>query len=435
VVSVLSAHAAKGLEWDLVAVAAVQEGSWPDLRARSGLLATEDLLDRAADLDPTVSRTPGLLADERRLFYVACTRARRELLVTANSGDERAPSRFLDELAGDRDRTGLQVEFGWPHDDHGTRRAFRLPELVGELRRAVTRSSDPGVREQAAEQLARLAVAGVSGAHPRHWYALAGLSSTAPAVPPGTAVGVSPSAVERLQQCGLRGVLERRGARGPIEDPQMIGMVVHAAAQGLSQGMTEPQVVGEIDAFLAGQEHLPDWQQRRIRRAVTSMTTAIAHWLQQQEAGGTHTVGSELTIDLDLGTARMTGRIDHLARRPDGTLLVTDFKTSTSVESKDKAAKNLQLASYQVAVGLGGLPGVDGKPGGAQLLYVRSGTANPRPQPPLDPELADQAVEAIRDSAGRLAGATLLAKENPDCDRCPVRSCCPLQSEGRQVTR
>ncbi|WP_051264672.1 ATP-dependent helicase [Nakamurella lactea] len=435
VVTVLSAHAAKGLEWDLVAVAAVQEGSWPDLRTRTGLLATEDLLDRAADIDPALSRTPAMLADERRLFYVACTRARRELLVTASSGEDRAPSRFLDELAGTDSEGGQSVEQGWPRDGAGTRRAFHLPELVGELRRAVSSSTDPEVRQQAAAQLARLAAAGVPGAHPRQWYALAGVSSDAPAVPSGTAVAVSPSAVERLQQCSLRGVLERRGARGPIEDPQLIGMVVHAAAQGLSQGMSEPAVVAEIDTFLAGQEQLPDWQVRRIRRAVTSMTTAIAHWLDQQAAAGARTVGSELTIDLDLGTARMTGRIDHLGRQADGTLLVTDFKTSVTPESKEKAARNLQLACYQVAVTLGGVDGVDGESGGAQLLYVRSGSANPRPQPPLDPELAELAVGAIRESAARLAGATLLAQENADCDRCPVRSCCPLQSEGRQVTR
>src|SRR5581483_12000037 len=98
-VAVLTAHASKGLEWDLVCVAHVQEGSWPDLRRRGSLLGSELLVDVLAGRD-----TPGgpplsaQLAEERRLFYVAITRARRRLLVTAVSGEEEQPSRFLDEL-------------------------------------------------------------------------------------------------------------------------------------------------------------------------------------------------------------------------------------------------------------------------------------------------------------------------------------------------
>ena len=44
-VSVLTAHRAKGLEWDLVVVAGVQEGSWPDLRQRGSLLGMDELVD------------------------------------------------------------------------------------------------------------------------------------------------------------------------------------------------------------------------------------------------------------------------------------------------------------------------------------------------------------------------------------------------------
>ncbi|MDQ2846560.1 MAG: PD-(D/E)XK nuclease family protein, partial [Actinomycetota bacterium] len=441
-VTVLSAHAAKGLEWELVVVAGAGEGSWPDLRTRGGLLATEDLLDLAAGFDPKISRIPALLADERRLFYVACTRAGRQLLVTAVSGDERAPSRFLDELAGaDGDPNQIEIAQGWPRNGAAPRRAFHLSELVGELRRTViSTTAEPAVVAEAARQLARLAEAGVAGAHPGQWYALAGHSTDAPAVAPGKPVSVSPSAVEALQQCALRGVLERRGARGPIGDPQMIGMVVHAAAHGLSQGMPEPAVVAEIDQFLAGQDQLPDWQLRRVRRAITSMTSAIAGWLQRSAAAGWQTIGSELAVDLPLvsdqaNPVRMTGRIDHLARQQDGAVLVTDFKTGASMISVSEARQNLQLAAYQLALALDGVPGAQGAPAGAQLLYVRGGTGKLREQPALDAELAASTSAAVLAAAGRLAGADLLATENLRCDRCPVRFCCPLQSEGRQVTR
>ena len=40
-VRLLTAHRAKGLEWDVVVVAHVQEGAWPDLRRRDTLLGAD----------------------------------------------------------------------------------------------------------------------------------------------------------------------------------------------------------------------------------------------------------------------------------------------------------------------------------------------------------------------------------------------------------
>ncbi|WP_425413316.1 ATP-dependent helicase, partial [Micromonospora rosaria] len=111
-VRLLTAHAAKGQEWDLVAVAGVQEGVWPDLRLRGSLLGSERLVDvlagradGAGRLAGLVGQTSALLDEERRLFHVAVTRARRRLLVSAVAsasvgGDdhEEQPSRFLYEL-------------------------------------------------------------------------------------------------------------------------------------------------------------------------------------------------------------------------------------------------------------------------------------------------------------------------------------------------
>ncbi|HLI40385.1 MAG TPA: ATP-dependent helicase, partial [Streptosporangiaceae bacterium] len=104
-VRILTAHRSKGLEWDLVVVAGVQEETWPDLRLRGSLLGVDELSEtarapggRGADVDAAMLAAK-LLAEERRLFYVAVTRARRRLVVTAAGGEDTdlRPSRFLTE--------------------------------------------------------------------------------------------------------------------------------------------------------------------------------------------------------------------------------------------------------------------------------------------------------------------------------------------------
>ena len=77
-VRLMTAHAAKGLEYDVVVVAGVQEGVWPDLRGRGSMLGSQqliDLLTNAGDVSQPQT-VAARLAEERRLFYVAVTRAR-----------------------------------------------------------------------------------------------------------------------------------------------------------------------------------------------------------------------------------------------------------------------------------------------------------------------------------------------------------------------
>ncbi|EPR75759.1 ATP-dependent DNA helicase UvrD/PcrA [Leifsonia rubra CMS 76R] len=85
-VNLATLHSAKGLEWDCVHIVGLNEGLLPI----------------------TYARTPDAIDEERRLFYVGITRARRSLGMSWSAsaqtgrGGRRAPSRFLEDV---RDRT------------------------------------------------------------------------------------------------------------------------------------------------------------------------------------------------------------------------------------------------------------------------------------------------------------------------------------------
>ena len=474
-VRVLSAHAAKGLEWEVVALLGVQEGRWPDLRGRTDLLGADELLQAAAGLPATVSRSAGLLADERRLFYVAATRARTRLVATAVAAADSEPSRFLAELQGGTD----ELPVGWPADAWGRRRELQMSGLVAELRRVVGRAGVDGETAQAAaEQLARLAAAGVGGAHPAQWYGLAAPSGRAewqrgPVV-------VSPSAVESVSTCSLRGILERRGGRAPAGQAQIDGSVVHALAQGLALGVSDRDLTVQVEAFLDRQSHLPPWQIARARRSLSSMMTAARAWVQSQ-VGEREFLGSEQEVAATLPSGvdgappvRISGRVDWLSRRPDGSVVVSDFKTGVTAPTKAQVAENAQLAVYQLALSLGDEPtsalrpdstpeGVSAghratdeqnaddrdtdeqrtapshrravSPGGGELIHLRTGQPKILEQRPLDPADHPRWVAQVREVARRFTEPDLEARQNPACDRCPVRGACPLRDEGRQVTR
>ncbi|RYE84301.1 MAG: ATP-dependent helicase, partial [Myxococcales bacterium] len=210
-VQLLTAHRSKGLEWDLVVVAHVQEGSWPDLRRRATLLGADRLhAERYGVLDLTEDLTSRqLLAEERRLFYVACTRARQRLIVTAVASladDGEIASRFIEEL-------GVEVL----HRQGRPPRPLHLSGLVAELRRTlVDATASPALRSAAARRLAALAESEVNGqpiapaAHPDRWWGVRGRSvSEVPVRPLDEPLRLSASTVTDLADCPAKWFLSR----------------------------------------------------------------------------------------------------------------------------------------------------------------------------------------------------------------------------------
>lgn len=444
-VSLLTAHAAVGREWTVVAVTGLQEGTWPDLRLRGSLLGVERLVDLLSGVDDdamsAVSATAPILAEERRLFYVAASRARRTLLVSAVQGEEEQPSRFLSELTD----SGEDVGRGGPRTPVEEReRGLTLAELVGELRAAVTDpDADLGRRRLAARQLARLARAGVPGAHPSQWYGVSGPSTDRPLRGPDEIIRVSPSVVDTLEKCPLRWLLERHGGTDPAQLSAVTGTVVHALAQAAAEGADERTLWKELDAAWAKVDAGAPWFSRRERDRVEAMVRNFLAWFRRSRATLTqHAVEQDMRVELPASEGEprvaLTGRVDRLELDEEGRPVVVDLKTAKEAVSERAAAEHPQLAVYQLATLLGAFSEHSGTTGGAKLLYVAKSNkkdgATVREQPPLDEEAARRWLADVRRAAADTAGPTYRVKENVDCSRCPSRSACPLRPEGRQVT-
>ncbi|WP_029513655.1 ATP-dependent helicase [Mycoplasmopsis primatum] len=94
-VSLMTVHAAKGLEFDNVFLAGMSENIFPNYRAE---------------------KNPEAMEEERRLAYVAITRAKEKLFVSdsrgmlINSNSEKKPSRFLKEMGIDINKHILQKD-------------------------------------------------------------------------------------------------------------------------------------------------------------------------------------------------------------------------------------------------------------------------------------------------------------------------------------
>ncbi|MFD8895139.1 UvrD-helicase domain-containing protein [Streptomyces sp. NPDC059566] len=448
-VRLMTAHRSKGLEWSLVVVAGVQEGLWPDLRRRGSLLEA-DRIGRDGLAEPL---TPGaLLAEERRLFYVAATRARDRLVVTAvkapaDDGDQ--PSRFLTELGvPPRDVTGRP------------RRPLAVAALVAELRATtVDPDASPALRDAAARRLARLAALTddedrplVPAAHPQRWWGLyEPTRSSVPLRDRDRPVALSGSALEQLANtCSLQWFLGREvKADTPSTAAQGFGNVVHVLADEVASGRTPADLavlMERLDSVWDALAFDAPWKSRQEKDNARAALERFLRW-HNTDRGGRAAVATEHEFDVTLEAGdvavRIRGSMDRVEADPQGRAYVVDFKTGKSAPTRDEVARHPQLAVYQLAVREGAVDEVfDGlRPasGGAELVQLRQaapkkegGDTVPKiqAQQPLDGEWVG---DLLATAAGRVLDERFAPATGRHCDHCSFRSSCSARPEGRQT--
>ena len=442
-VRLMTAHRAKGLEWRLVVVAQVQEGLWPDLRRRGSLLEA-DRIGRDGLAEPL---PPGaILAEERRLFYVAATRARERLVVTAvkapaEDGDQ--PSRFLAELGVEpKDVTGRP------------RRPLSVAAMVAELRATtVDPEASDALRAAAAERLARLAAPADDGrplvpaAHPDRWWGLEEpTENVVPLRDRDQPVALSGSAVGQLvDTCALQWFLGREvRADAPASAAQGFGLVVHALADEVASGRTPADLdalMERLDGVWDGLAFDAPWKSAQEKENARAALERFLRWHVLER--GRRPVASEQDFDVTLkaGTyeVQIKGTMDRVEEDADGRAYVVDFKTGKSRPTGPEVAEHAQLAVYQAAVAEGAAGADRTVSGGAELVHLRigapvreGGDALPKVQQQPPPE-GDWVPKLLATAAARVLDERFGPTPGDHCAQCSFRSSCSARPEGRHV--
>jgi len=419
-VRLLTAHNAAGTEHEAVIVAGCVEGEFPDPRDKRAMLDLRDLLAPASPFDRQMNR----LAEERRLFNVATSRARRHMLLTcareSSQREPQVPSPFLHHL-------GLE----W-----GTAPARPEPltrdEAEATWRRTMRDASIADAeRRDALDHIARLP--GVDTQ--TWWYEHEWTDPGTPLV--AEDLRTSYSRLSSYDNCALQYLYQVELGLDPDTSHQMlVGTWVHDIVDRCARG----EIAGTEEALLAALDELWDptvFESVAIEhRRKLDCREMLRRWLATD--GNLETLASEVAFEFSIDGAVMRGRIDRVVRFAGSMVRLIDYKTGRNAKTDDEAAEDLQLASYYLA--LTRVPELAklGKPKILQLAYLGAmpksgGFMRAQVDPTKDPEFGEKAQARLEGFVHGIRAERFAPSAGADCKWCRFKTLCPVWPEGDEV--
>lgn len=391
-----------GLEFAVVVVAGVQEGGWPNLRIRGSLLHPQELVRVVTGQGAAViDERKQVLGDELRMFALAVSRARLQVVVSAVANDDEAPSVLFALL---------------PESTPLVRTASLAPlslrSMTGRLRRELASPSTSAVdRESAAASLARLAHERVPGAAPADWHGLIPVSTTDPLYVDGEIVPVSPSRLERFEESPADWFIENLAGSDP-STAMAVGTILHWAMETATEPSAEA-LWAAVESRWGELDFEAPWLVDQQRRAARVLVGGIAEYLVDFERDGKTLIAAEGRFGIDLPGVRINGSIDRIERAADGAVIIVDLKTGTPVTSPAKIEAHAQLHAYQLAYAEGVLEalvaladsGAEHRAGGARLLFVKKGKGGKGYQSADQAALTSDQLDAFKKRVIEVAAA------------------------------
>jgi DNA helicase-2/ATP-dependent DNA helicase PcrA len=384
-VQLMTVHAAKGLEFRCVFVIRVSTGSFPN-NYREPLVEFPPELRNSALAEPD----PKLRNDqeERRLFYVAMTRAMDALYLCgrlSRSKEPQPPTKYMRELVNvGKILDGMIQWRALPPDTH-------VPQIHAGAEAMPVISEWMGIPARADARLLEL----------------------------------SASALDNYKNCPLRYKL-RYDWRLPEEAGAALqfGNAMHLALKAYFDGVQAGRPPDEqtviacfLDEFAKAvipeqfQSEMYESQGREQLAAFLSSDLA-------RPAG--EVLQTEKKFSIEIGGARVRGRLDRLDDIGDGRVQVIDYKTGKP-KTQDIADDSLQLSIYALAAKSMGY-----EPASVVFINTENGAAVESQR--SEKQLKD-AEEEVKGLAQRIADGDFAPKPGGGCAWCSYHSICPKHEE------
>ena len=387
-VQLMTAHTAKGLEFRHVFVIRVGSGTFP-------APYRESLVEFPQELRDPDSVAPGESKElhqeeERRLFYVAMTRAQDSLTLygSPGRGKDLTPPGYLRDLIKNKNLGRWRRE------------REPLPVQIGLLAEAEADVSPSPVTE---------------------WIELS--------LPQTQQRGLSASAIERYERCPLQFKLNRDW-RIPEESHAALqyGAAMHLALRHYYDAVRFGKLAPAAEVVRVFRDEfaksvIPDDYQRELyqRQGERQLQDFVAG----AERTVTEVLHTEQEFTIDVAGSRVRGKIDRIDRLPDGSVRIVDYKTGKA-KTQEQADESLQLSIYALAV----RQKWDYKASALALQNLEDGSMPVTTRDDID---LREVTERVREVADEIARGEFDAKPGRHCGWCGFRSLCPATEKNLAV--
>lgn len=423
-VIVNTVHGVKGGEFPVVLLPFQRSGSFP-LNFRSTKRINrppDDWLAYAEKTDLTPKEHH--YQEERRLFYVAVTRAQKKLYILT---PEKATSKFIKELPNTLMEDHPMTD---PDKDLKTFSDLKI-KYEQKLQKSLSRENYDQVKNYSDALL-------LINQHESGKKIELGASDWETELAqdisiqfePGIQerINLSASAIETYKQCPLKFRLGRiDGVPQTASKPVLVfGNIIHRILQRfhepdtelsedrILQLMDEEWKKGEFDYTVREQKFKEQGKEMLIR------------YCRMVQLNPPNVLAREESFAFDLGPITIRGAIDRIDQIGDGTAIV-DYKTSKTSSS---AKSNLQLAIYSMYLEQSDDPTLGGLPIEASLHFLRD-EEKPIRSHSFTSDQVGETKEKIVEVAAGIRNREFDAKTGMHCDWCDYKSLvCPAWEDG-----